>query len=132
MFISSHLMSEMEDTVEHVVVIGRGRLIADMGIRQFIQTSANEHVRVVSPMADTLCSLLTSKGAVALRDGKDVLTVTKMEASQIGEVAAANNIVLHELSPQGATLEEAFMELTHESVEYQSGSGKATPPGDGR
>jgi ABC-2 type transport system ATP-binding protein len=120
-FVSSHHMSEMEDTADQVVVIGRGRLLADMGIREFMQTSATSHVRVVSPMAESLCRLLNSKGATALQDGKDGLTVTQMEAPQIGEIAAANNIVLHELSPQRATLEEAFMELTEESLEYQSG-----------
>ncbi len=128
-FISSHLMSEMQDTADHVVVIGRGRLIADMGMEQFIQRSANHHVRVVSPSAEALSAVLSSKGATALQDGKNVLTVTNMEAAQIGEIAAANNIVLHELSPQGSSLEEAFMELTHESVEYQSGGTQADSAG---
>ena len=128
-FVSSHLMSEMEDTAEHVVVIGRGRLIADMGIQEFIQTSANNHVRVVSPAADKLASLLGSNGATILRDGNDAITVTQMEAAQIGEIAAANNIVLHELSPQRASLEEAFIELTHESVEYHAGGSQPAPTG---
>ncbi|HEX5369327.1 MAG TPA: ATP-binding cassette domain-containing protein [Dehalococcoidia bacterium] len=126
-FVSSHLMSEMEDTAEHVVVIGRGHLIADMGIQEFIQTSASNHVRVVSPMADKLVNLLTAKGATTLLDGDGAIMVTKMEAPQIGEIAAANNVVLHELSPQRASLEEAFIELTHESVEYHAGGSEATP-----
>ncbi len=126
-FLSSHLMSEMEDTAEHVVVIGRGKLIADMGIQAFIQTSANNHVRVVSPAAEKLAGLLSSNGATILRDGNDAITVTSMEAAQIGEIAAANSIVLHELSPQRASLEEAFIELTHESVEYHAGGSAAAP-----
>ncbi len=126
-FLSSHLMSEMEDTAEHVVVIGRGKLIADMGIQAFIQTSANNHVRVVSPAAEKLAGLLSSNGATILRDGNEAITVTSMEAAQIGEIAAANSIVLHELSPQRASLEEAFIELTHESVEYHAGGSAAAP-----
>ena len=125
-FVSSHLMSEMEDTAEHVVVIGRGKLIADMGIQEFIQTSANNHVRVMSPKAEALSSLLQANGAIVLRDG-EALTVTKMEAPRIGEIAAANSIVLHELSPQRASLEEAFMELTRDSVEYRAGGSEPQP-----
>jgi ABC-2 type transport system ATP-binding protein len=124
-FVSSHLMSEMQDTADHVVVIGRGHLIADMGMEEFIETSAHNHVRVVSPMADELRGILEARGATTLHDGKNVLTVTHMEAAQIGEIAAANNIVLHELSPEGSSLEEAFIELTRESVEYQSGEQQA-------
>ncbi|HEX5479574.1 MAG TPA: ATP-binding cassette domain-containing protein [Dehalococcoidia bacterium] len=124
-FVSSHLMSEMQDTADHVVVIGRGRLIADMAVQEFIQHSTSSHVRVVSPAAEALGGLLEGQGATVARDGKDVLAVTKMDAAQVGEIAAANRIVLHELSPQGANLEEAFIELTQGSVEYQAG-GNAT------
>jgi ABC-2 type transport system ATP-binding protein len=118
--VSSHLMSEMEDTAEHVIVIGRGRLIADIGMHDFIQTSSTNHVRVVSDSADWLSALLKANGAKTRSDGHHSLTVTNMEARQIGELAAANGIVLHELSPQRASLEEAFMELTHDSVEYHA------------
>ena len=124
-FVSSHLMSEMEDTADHVVVIGRGRLIADMDIREFIQNSTNTHVRVISPAAEALSSLLVSNGASVTRDGKDTLTITKMDAAEIGEIAAAHSIVLHELSPHGASLEEAFIALTEGSVEYQAGGRRA-------
>lgn len=127
--VSSHLMSEMEDTAEHVVVIGRGKLIADMPISEFIHMSSGNHVRVVSPMAQELQGLLASKGASVQADGDDALTVTKMEAPAIGEIAAANRIVLHELSPQRASLEEAFIELTRDSVEYHAGGAERTPVG---
>jgi ABC-2 type transport system ATP-binding protein len=121
--VSSHLMSEMEETAEHVVVIGRGRLIADVGIREFIKTSSTNHVRVVSPQAAQLAGLLRSNGATVDELDGD-LVVTAMEAPQIGELAAAKGIVLHELSPQRASLEAAFIELTRDSVEYHAGGGE--------
>ena len=104
-------------------------LIADMGMREFILTSSSNHVRVVSPMADTLRDLLTARGATVQSDGEASLSVTEMEAAQIGEIAAANRIVLHELSPQRASLEEAFIELTRDSVEYHAGGPEAAPAG---
>jgi ABC-2 type transport system ATP-binding protein len=123
--VSSHLMSEMEDTAEHVIVIGRGKLIADVGIKEFIKTSSTNHVRVVSPQSDKLADLLLTNGATVDRLNGD-LVVTAMEAPQIGEIAAAQGIVLHELAPQRASLEAAFIELTRDSVEYHAG-GETTP-----
>jgi ABC-2 type transport system ATP-binding protein len=123
--VSSHLMSEMEDTAEHVVVIGRGRLIADTAIRDFIKTSSGNHVRVISPSAEALQAELRTQGATVEGNGAGILSVWNMEAAQIGEIAAANRFVLHELSPQRATLEEAFIELTRDSVEYHSGGAQA-------
>jgi ABC-2 type transport system ATP-binding protein len=117
--VSSHLMSEMEDTAEHVLVIGRGKLIADMGIKQFIQSSSTNHVRVVSPQASQLAGLLRTRGATVVDSNGDLL-VTAMESPEIGEIAAAQGIVLHELSPQRASLEAAFIELTRDSVEYHA------------
>jgi ABC-2 type transport system ATP-binding protein len=122
-FVSSHLMSEMEDTAEHVVVIGRGRLIADTGIQDFIKTSSGNHLRVVSPSAPQLRSALEQAGATVEADGANALTVWNMEGAQVGEIAAANRFVLHELSPQRASLEEAFIELTRDSVQYRAGEG---------
>ena len=120
-FVSSHLMSEMEDTADHVLVIGRGRLIADMGIREFIHSSSSNHVRVLSPRAPELAKLLETQGAqIAPTAEGDALIVTAMEAAQIGDIAAAHSIALHELSPQQASLEAAFMELTQDSVQYHA------------
>jgi ABC-2 type transport system ATP-binding protein len=123
-FVSSHLMSEMEDTADHVLVIGRGKLIADMGMQEFIQRSSNTHVRVVAPRADELAALLRQNGAV-VSDVDGALVVSEMEAPQIGDIAAANNLALHELSPQRATLEDAFIELTRGEVEYHAGGAPA-------
>lgn len=122
-FVSSHLMSEMEETAEHVLVIGRGRLIADASIAEFTQGSAGSHVRVVSPQASELARLLAASGA-AIDQVDGALTVTGLDAPRIGELAAEHRIVLHELAPRRASLEAAFMELTESSVEYQ-GAGTA-------
>ena len=123
-FLSSHLMSEMEETADHVMVIGRGRLIADTSIDEFTQRSSSSHVRVVSPQAADLVPLLQQAGAsVTLREG--VLIVTDMEAMQIADVAADHRIVIHELSPQRASLEAAFMELTEGSQQYQAKTNDA-------
>lgn len=118
-FVSSHLMSEMEETADHILVIGRGKLIADMSIRDFLQNSSTNHVRVISPQAQQLTAILEQNGAtVTANDGS--LLVRAMEAPQIGDIAAANGIALHELSPQRASLEAAFMEMTRDDVEYHA------------
>src|SRR3546814_636679 len=111
-------MSEMEETADHVVVIGRGRLIADTSIAEFTQRSSSSHVLVVSPRAAELAPLLERAGAVvAMGDGS--LTVTGIEAARIGSLAAQHQIEVHELSTRRASLEAAFMELTQDSVDYQ-------------
>lgn len=118
-FLSSHLMSEMEETADHILVISRGRLIADASVAEFTQRSASSHVRVVSPQADTLAPLLERAGATVTGDD-NALTVTGMQAGQIGTLAMAHRIELHELTPRRATLEAAFMELTEGGLEYQA------------
>jgi ABC-2 type transport system ATP-binding protein len=119
--LSSHLMSEMEETADHILVIGRGRLIADTSIAAFTQRSAASHVRVVSPQAMELASLLTRAGATVTR-GEGALTVTGIDAGRIGSLAAEHRIELHELTSRRASLETAFMELTQQSQEYQAGA----------
>lgn len=120
-FLSSHLMSEMEETADHILVIGRGRLIADASIAEFTQRSAASHVRVISPQAVDLAPLLKGAGATVIC-GDGALTVTGMDAERIGGVAAEHHIELHELTPRRASLETAFMELTQGSREYQAGA----------
>ena len=118
-FLSSHLMSEMEETADHILVISHGRLIADTSIAEFTQRSASSHVRVVSPQADGLAPLLERAGAIVTKsDG--ALTVTGIEATRIGALALEHRFELHELTPRRATLETAFMELTQGSLEYQA------------
>jgi ABC-2 type transport system ATP-binding protein len=115
-FVSSHLMSEMALTAEHIVVIGRGRLIADASVDALIGGSGPSRVRVMGPDVERLRTLLPGTSATATDDGALVFSGTTAPA--IGEAAAAARVVLHELVPLQATLEEAFMELTNDSVEF--------------
>jgi ABC-2 type transport system ATP-binding protein len=116
-FVSSHLMSEMALTADHVIVIGRGRLLedADMGV---MIAKAGTSVRVRTPEAPRLAAALELAGAAAHAEPDGSLTVTELGAAAIGEVAAREGIVLHELAPQRASLEEAFMALTKEHLEF--------------
>jgi len=117
-FVSSHLMSEMALTADEVVIIGRGRLIAQIPVDQLIDQSSQRFVRVRSPGIEQLRAALVTDGATADLEDDGSLSVRGLDAVAIGERAAALSIALHELSPQRASLEEAFMELTEESVEY--------------
>ncbi len=128
-FVSSHLMSEMSLTADHLVVIGRGKLIADASVAEVIGSSSGNHVRVVSPQAAALGDLIDKFGAKANLEGDDVLTVTGLTCRDVGEMAATAGITLHELSPQEASLEEAFMEMTRDSAEFL---GEAHVSGGGR
>jgi ABC-2 type transport system ATP-binding protein len=118
-FVSSHLMNEMAVTAEHLIVIGRGKLIADCTTKEFIERSSEKSVLVSSPDARRLSEVLVRDGgAVSAVENGTALKVTHLEAPRIGELAAQYRLVLHELTPQRASLEEAFMELTRESLEY--------------
>jgi len=117
-FVSSHLMSEMALTAEHLIVIGRGRLIADAPVHEFIDRAAGATVRVRSPQAVGLYDLLTGPGVTITSVGRGVFEVAGVPAEEIGNRAAAHGIVLHELSPQQPSLEEAFMALTHDAIEF--------------
>lgn len=119
-FVSSHLMSEMEQTADHVMVIGRGRLIADLSMTEFTQRSTKSHVEVVSQRAQDLIPHLEAKGAQVTNGTVHELTVTGLDAAEIGAIAFAQGIALNGLSPRRASLEAAFMELTQESVEFRA------------
>jgi ABC-2 type transport system ATP-binding protein len=160
-FVSSHLMSEMSQTADRLIVIGRGRLIADSTMQEFIQRSSERSVLVRTPDPAKLAELITAAGGViqpeaagdgtaghestdhgmapagttsdgpardnAPSDAATSMIVTGIPAPQIGELAASASVVLHELTPRLASLEEAFMELTADSVEY--GDRATRPPG---
>jgi ABC-2 type transport system ATP-binding protein len=117
-FVSSHLMNEMAVTAEHLIVIGRGRLVADCSTEEFIERSTEQSVLVRSPDADRLAEIIALEGGKVTGSGPGQLRVAGMEAPRVGELAAGERVVLHELTPQRGSLEEAFMELTRESVEY--------------
>ncbi len=117
-FVSSHLMNEMAVTADHLIVIGRGRLIADCRTDQFAARGARQSVRVSSPDARTLAGLLGEHGAEVTADGVGALVVAGLDAPRIAELATQHGLALYELTPQRASLEEAFMELTRDSLEY--------------
>ncbi|MFD0906093.1 ABC transporter ATP-binding protein [Actinomadura sediminis] len=117
-FVSSHLMNEMAVTADHLIVIGRGRLIADCSTEEFIERSTEKSVLVRSPDADRLTGVLSGEGGKVTAADDGALTVANMEAARIGELAAAEGVVLHELTPRRGSLEDAFMELTRDTVEY--------------
>jgi ABC-2 type transport system ATP-binding protein len=123
-FVSSHLMSEMESTADHLIVIGRGKLIADCSMSEFIARSSSAAVRVRTPAADELIKAVTAGGATtATADG--AIEVRGMTAEAVGDIAFDQGIRLHELTLVHASLEEAFMELTASSVEYHAGVPEA-------
>ncbi|MBS2961860.1 ATP-binding cassette domain-containing protein [Actinocrinis puniceicyclus] len=119
-FVSSHLMSEMENTADHLIVIGRGRLVADCTVTEFIDQNSELTIRVRTPERDRLAGLATGKGGVVAHDGEDALRITRLGMTEIGDLAFDNQIRVHELSPIQASLEQAFMELTKDSVEYHA------------
>jgi len=113
--VSSHVMSELEATADRVLVLGRGRMIADASVDEL--TRRNGFVRVLSPDA-ALRGVLEDAGAV-VSDEAGALAVSGLDAPAIGDLAATNGLRLHELAPRRGTLEAAFMELTRDSVEYR-------------
>ncbi|MFD4433894.1 ABC transporter ATP-binding protein [Nocardia sp. NPDC058497] len=116
--VSSHLLSEMAQTAEHLIVIGRGQLIADTTTKDFIDRASEQSVRVRSPQLDQLRSLLTSHGMTVREEGDAALIVAGVTSDEVGKVAGTNNVTLYELAPQQASLEEAFMRMTGGAVEY--------------
>jgi ABC-2 type transport system ATP-binding protein len=124
-FVSSHIMNEMEQTADHVLVIGRGRLVADLTMDEITQRSVANHVRVVSSRAHELLPLLEAKGATVSNGAARELIVSGLDAASVGAIAYAQGIPLDELSTQRASLETAFMELTNDSVEFRARSNSA-------
>jgi ABC-2 type transport system ATP-binding protein len=122
-FVSSHLMSEMEHTADELVVIGRGELIAAESLTDFAARGSGAGVAVRTPHGDRLAALLTAEGAT-VRAEDDLLTVTGVSAERIGELALDHRILLHGITTRTASLEDAFMELTADSVEYAAGEAR--------
>ena len=118
-FVSSHLMSEMALTADEVVVIGRGRLIAETAVSELTASGSEGHVTVRSPSAPELAAALEREGASVTSEPDGALTVRGVRAAAIGDVAAALGVTLHELAPHAASLEEAFMALTEDSIDYR-------------
>jgi ABC-2 type transport system ATP-binding protein len=120
-FVSSHLMSEMENTADHLLVIGRGQLIADCTVAEFIAANSQQTVRVRTPQPGLLTKLAAAAGAAVREDGDGSMVITGLDTSRVGDLAYDNAVRLHELSPVHASLEQAFMELTAASVQFHAG-----------
>ena len=124
--LSSHLMSELELTVDHLIVIGRGRLIADLSLHEFVRRHSKNTVRVRTPLAHELAGRLAGPGVTISPDGDGTLEVEGLTTDQIGLTAAEHGIALFELAGRRVSLEDAFMELTQDDVEYRAaGQGVA-------
>ena len=120
-FVSSHLMSEMENTADDLLVIGRGKLIADCTVAEFIAANSQQTVRVRTPQPDLLTKLVAAAGATVREDGDGSMVIAGLDTSRVGDLAYDNAVRLHELSPVHASLEQAFMELTASSVQFHAG-----------
>jgi ABC-2 type transport system ATP-binding protein len=118
-FVSSHLLSEMSLTAQDLIVVGRGKLIAQSTTAEFIAQAGDNAVRVRSPHADTLRLALLDQGFEVQVDGQ-ALVVPGASTDQVGDIAGANGVVLHELSAQAGSLEQAFMRITGDAVEYRT------------
>jgi len=133
-FVSSHLMSEMQNTADHLIVIGRGQLLADCSMEEFIARASAPTVRVATPQADVLAKVVAEAGGSAVRGGNETLIVSGLTAGQVGDLALEHAVPLQELTVVRASLEEAFMELTEDSVEYRARAegARGQPAGPGQ
>jgi ABC-2 type transport system ATP-binding protein len=131
-FVSSHLMSEMSLMADRLIVVGRGRLIADTSVAEFIRQASSDRVRVRTPDASGLTAAVAGEAGVTVAPGNDgeLLDIQGLTAARIGDIAAAHGIALHELTPELASLEEAFMRLTRDAVEFHASAD--TGPTDDR
>jgi len=133
-FVSSHLMSEMQNTADHLIVIGRGQLLADCTMEEFIARASGQTVRVATPQADLLAKVVAEAGGSAVSGGNGTLIVSGLVAAQVGDLAFDHGVQLHELTVVRASLEAAFLELTADSVEYRAGvegaHGQPADPGE--
>ena len=125
-FVSSHLMSEMALTADHLIIVGRGRLIRDSSVTDFIAEASSQSVRVRTPEATRLADLLAGRGVTVSSPEPGELTVSGLSGEQIGSAAAQAGLPIYELAPVQASLEQAFMELTKDAVEYRSTTEEPT------
>jgi len=123
--VSSHLMGEMALTADHLIVIGRGRLLADVPTQSLTGSSARADVLVRSPRASELADLLTARGAAVTAEEDGGMAVTGMDAAAIADLAAAHGIAVHELAPRQPSLEQAYLDLTAASADYRAAQAEA-------
>jgi ABC-2 type transport system ATP-binding protein len=121
-FVSSHLMSELEGTADHLIVIGRGRLLADVAVEELIASVSDGRVQVRTPDSAAAMTVLANAGATAVSNGRDVVSVDGMEAARVAELLSTHRVRLDELVSTKATLEEAYFRLTRDAGEHTTGS----------
>jgi ABC-2 type transport system ATP-binding protein len=126
-FVSSHLMSEMSITADRLIIIGRGRLIAETTVEDFLKGGRGNFVRVRSPQAAELQTVLRARGLGVVRQPDESLNVTGASCEVVGDLAGANGLTLHELAAHQASLEATFMELTKDSVDYRTDESALVP-----
>ena len=117
-FLSSHLMSEMELTAEHLIVIGKGQILADISMHQFISRSSQNYVQIVTPQAKAFAGVLAASGAVIRAQNANSIEVADNTSATVGDLALKNQVVLHQLTDIAPSLESAFMELTEDQVSF--------------
>jgi len=117
-FLSSHLMSEMELTAEHLIVIGKGQILADMSMHEFISRSSQNYVQIVTPQAKAFAGVLAASGAVIRAQEANSIEVAEITSATVGDLALKNQVVLHQLTDMAPSLESAFMELTEDQVSF--------------
>ena len=127
--VSSHLMAEMALTADHLIIVGRGRLLADTSVDAFVATATDRPVTVTSPDAAALADLLHRRGATVTSPAPGRLSVLGVGADVVGDTAAQHSLRLHELHTTAASLEEVYLALTHDSREYRTGAGDHPRPG---
>jgi len=120
-FVASHLMSELEDTADHLVIIGRGRLIADTSVTDLLGSASNGSVTVRTPHRSEIMTVLAAAGGVVTSTGSETLTVTGLAAERVAQLAADRGLPLYELTPHRASLEDAYLQLTRDEVEFAAG-----------
>ena len=125
--VSSHLITEMALTAERLVVIGRGTLIAETSVKEFTERSQGDSVRVVTPTPKRFVTELSRIGAHPSVSADGSIVVSGIRSADVGELAARTSLIVHELTPLRASLEDAFMELTSDAVEYRSATDSAMP-----
>jgi ABC-2 type transport system ATP-binding protein len=121
----------MENTADHLLVIGRGKLIADCTVAEFIAANSQQTLRIRTPQPDQLAKLVAAAGGTVRDNGDGVLVVSGLYADQVGDLAYDNSLRLHELAPVHASLEQAFMDLTASSVQFHAGVPRAEVTGSG-
>jgi ABC-2 type transport system ATP-binding protein len=125
--VSSHLMSELQDTADHLLIVGRGKVTADTSVRELLAEASHGRVTLRTTARTPATALLARSGATVIVTGTDTLTISGLVPEEIVQLLGTNAIPFSEVFPHQATLEEAYMELTRETVEYRTSSKPVMP-----